>query len=87
MKRTVKELYELGIMEHTSPVGNIIRAYDIERTLCDIVRGNNTCDIQIVNQAMKCYAESKTKDIQKLMGYAVELRVKAKILTYMEILL
>ena len=87
MKRTIKELYEFGITELTSPIGNIIRAYDIERTLCDIVRGNNTCDIQIVNQAMKIYAESKTKDIQKLMSCAAKLRVKTKILTYMEILL
>ena len=58
-----------------------------DRTLCDIVRGNNTCDIQIVNQAMKYYAESKGKDIQKLTGYAKKLRVKPKIQNYMEILL
>ena len=87
VKRTVKGLYELGITKLNSPAGRIIRAYDIERTLCDIVRGNNACDIQIVNQAMKHYAESKAKDIQKLMGYAEKLRVKVKILTYMEILL
>ena len=87
MKRTIKGLYEFGIAELISPIGNTIQAYDIERTLCDIVRGNNACDIQIVNHAMKHYAESKTKDIQKLMSYAAKLRVKAKILTYMEILL
>ena len=87
VKRVVKNLYELGMTELASPAGGIIRAYDIERTLCDIVRGNNACDIQIVNQAMKRYAESKRKDIQKLMGYAEKLRVKPKVLTYMEILL
>jgi predicted transcriptional regulator of viral defense system len=86
-KRVVKKYYELGVAEMPSPVGNTIKAYDIERTLCDVVRGNNTCDIQIVNQAMKRYAESKRKDIQKLMGYAEKLRVKPKVLNYMEVLL
>jgi predicted transcriptional regulator of viral defense system len=86
-KLAVKELYEIGIARLLSPVGNIIRSYDIERTLCDIVRGNYACDISIVNQAMKSYAASKGKDIQKLMGYAEKLRVKSKILRYMEVLL
>jgi predicted transcriptional regulator of viral defense system len=87
VKRTVNAYYELGIVEIPSPAGNTIKAYDIERTLCDIVRGNGACDIQIVNQAMKRYALSKGKDIQKLTGYAEKLRVKPKILNYMEVLL
>jgi predicted transcriptional regulator of viral defense system len=87
VKRTVKDYYELGIIELLSPAGNAIKAYDIERTLCDIVRGTGACDIQIVNQAMKRYALSKGKDIQKLTGYAEKLRVKPKILNYMEVLL
>jgi len=87
VKKTIKELYELGITELASPAGSIIQAYDVERTLCDIVRGNNTCDIQIVNPAMKRYAQFKKKDIQKLIRYAEKLRVKPKILNYMEVLL
>ena len=86
-KRAIKEIYGLGMTKLISPAGNIVRVYDVERTLCDIVRGNNACDIQIVNQAMKRYAESKSKDIQKLTNYAEKLRVKLKVLNYMEILL
>jgi predicted transcriptional regulator of viral defense system len=86
-KRAIRDYYGLGAMEMPSPAGNTIKAYDIERTLCDIVRGNNACDIQIVNTAMRRYAESKGKDIQKLMGYAEKLRVKPKVLNYMEVLL
>jgi predicted transcriptional regulator of viral defense system len=79
--------YELGIMEKTSPCGNPLRVYDVERTLCDVVKGNNNHDAQLVNQAMKFYAESSTKDIAKLMSYADRLRVKPKILKFMEVLL
>ena len=36
---------------------------------------------------MKRYAASNDKNIHKLMQYAEQLRVKAKILRYMEVLL
>lgn len=87
MKKVVKSIYELGIVERKTSFGNTIRLYDLERTLCDIVKGNNSCDIQIVNQAMKRYALSKEKNISRLLEYAELLRVKPKILAYMEILL
>lgn len=87
MKKVVKGIYELGSVEKQTTFGNKIRLYDLERTLCDIVKGNNSCDIQIVNQAMKRYALSKEKNISRLLQYAEQLRVKPKILAYMEILL
>ena len=87
MKKVVKSIYELGIVERTTTFGNKIRLYNLERTLCDIVKGNNSCDIQIVNQTMKRYALSKEKNISRLLQYAEQLRVKPKILAYMEILL
>jgi len=86
-KFVVPEIYELGIVELTSAYGNRIRAYDKERTLCDVVKGNNACDISLVNQAMKSYATSRDKNLNKLISYAELLRVKPKILRYMEVLL
>jgi len=79
--------YDMGVIEMPSPSGNPLRVYDIERTLCDIVKGSNALDIQLVNQAMKIYAESKGKDIARLISYAERLRTKPKILRYMEVLL
>lgn len=86
IKRVIPENYSFGITEIESPCGNPIRIYNLERTLCDIVRGSGS-DIQVVNAAMKRYAASKEKDIHKLMKYAEQLRVKPKILHYLEILL
>ena len=84
--RTIRENYDFGIIEIQSPSGNLIRVYELERTLCDILRGDGS-DIQIVNSAMKRYAASKNKNIHKLMKYAEQLHVKTKILRYMEVLL
>lgn len=86
IKRVVKDNYHFGIIEIKSPCGNPIRIYELERTLCDILRGNNI-DIQLINSAMKKYAYSKEKDIHKLMKYAELLQVKQKVLRYMEVLL
>ena len=84
--RVVEDNYDFGIIEILSPSGNKIKVYDLERTLCDILRGKGS-DIQIINAAMKKYASSKNKDINKLMRYAEKLRVKPKMLRYMEVLL
>ena len=86
-KISTVETYNLGTITMTSPSGNQIKVYDIERTLCDIVKTRHKADIQVLNQAMKTYASSKNKDIAKLMNYAEKLRVKLKVLKYMEVLL
>jgi len=81
------ENHELGLIEMQSPCKNKIRVYDAERILCDIVKGNNACDIQIVNSAMKNYVKLKDKNINKLFEYAIQLKVKSQIARYMEVLL
>ena len=86
-KTCVKKLYALGIVEEATDCGNVVRVYDVERTLCDIVRGGKSLDIQLVNEAMKAYVYSGKKNIQKLMHYAESLHVKSKIQRYMEMLL
>ncbi len=86
IRRSVPEIYLLGIVEIRSPSGNPIRVYDLEKTLCDIVRGSGS-DIQLVNIAMKHYASNRYRNIHRLMLYADKLHVKAKIMQYMGVLL
>ena len=86
VKRVIPENYSLGVIEVDSPCGNPIRVYDLERTLCDILRGNGS-DVQVVVDAMKRYAAYRGRNIHKLMQYADQLRVKPKVLRYMEVLL
>ncbi len=86
-KLSTIETYGVGITTLSSANGNPIKVYDIERTLCDIVKARHRADIQVINQAMKDYAGLKNKNIGKLMDYADLLRVKPKVLKYMEVLL
>lgn len=84
--RVLDDKYELGIITLKSPMGNEVRTYDIERSLCDVLRGSGD-DIQVIQFAMKKYAASKKRDVNKLMRYAKILRVEPKVRKYMEILL
>jgi predicted transcriptional regulator of viral defense system len=77
----------LGLTAVKTSYGNEVRAYDLERTLCDIVRGRRVLDAQLVNPAMKQYVRSGTRDIQKLLDYARALGVERKIRNYLEVLL
>ncbi len=78
---------DLGLCELETPNGNMVRAYDLERTLCDIVRGQKVVDAQLVTTAMQAYVRKPDRDPAKLMRYAKVLGVERKMRTYLEILL
>ena len=71
----------------TTQHGNVVRAYDLERTLCDLVRGQRMVDAQIVTPAMQTYVRSSKRDFVKLIEYARKLGVERKIRNYLEVLL
>ena len=82
-----KELYDLGIAEVTTPGGNTVNAYNVERTLCDILRPHSRVDIQIVTEAFKRYAIRSDKTIPILSEYAKILKVETRLRSYLEVLL
>lgn len=82
-----KELHELGMVTIQSSHGNHIRTYDIERTICDIIRSRNRIDAQILNDALKRYVTLKSANHIKLMEYARALKIEAVLKRYMEVLL
>jgi predicted transcriptional regulator of viral defense system len=85
--RVVKKLYKLGVVDVKTPSGNTVAAYNMERTLCDVLRKHIGIDIQIVSEAFKRYAKRKDKNIPVLSEYAKILRVEDKLRSYLEVLL
>jgi predicted transcriptional regulator of viral defense system len=82
-----KELHQLGIETVSSNHGNPIIIYNIERTICDLVRSRNRIDIQIFNEALKRFVRLKSVDYLKLMDYAKQLRIDKSLNRYLEVLL
>lgn len=81
------EALGLGIVRVRTAYGNLVRAYDLERTLCDLVRGQRVIDDQVVTPAMRAYARRSDRDPVKLNDYARQLGVEGKVRTYMKVLL
>ena len=81
------EVLDLGIVELSTMYGNVVRAYDLERTLCDLLRGQGTVDSQVVNPAMQAYVRGSNRDVTKLVEYSRKLGVERKIRGYLEVLL
>lgn len=82
-----KELHELGVETMKSSHGNPIRTYDVERTVCDLIRSRSRIDVQILNDALKRYVRVKSADHSILLEYARKLKVEAVLKSYLEVLI
>lgn len=81
------EWYEIGVELVKSPGQHLVRTYNVERTLCDILRTRDSSDAETIKQAMLAYGQMQHKDIHRLGNYADIFHVKDKIMTYMEVVL
>ncbi len=79
--------YNLGITQVVTPAGNQVNAYNMERTLCDVLRLHNRVDIQIVAEGFKRYVKRGDKNIPLLSEYAELLHVDKRLRAYLEVLL
>lgn len=81
------ELFTLGKTTLKTPAGNEVPAYDLERTICDIIRSRNRMGSETVIAALKMYAASPKKDLNKLYAYGKQLKVANILYHYLEVLL
>ena len=81
------ELFELGRTTLKTPAGNDVPAYDLERTICDVIRSRNKLGTETFLAALKLYAANPKKDLNKLNSYAKKLRVSKVLRQYLEVLL
>lgn len=84
---TKKEWLNLGVKEIKSSYGLPIKVYDVDRTICDIIKNKNKVDPEIFSKAMKEYVSSKGKNISKLYEYAKELNILDEVRKYIEVML
>ena len=82
--KTSKDLYELGMIEKESPQGMKVRTYNLERTVCDIIKDKDSIDIEIRNKAIKKAIKSKEFNASKMFEYAKKMNIYDKVKNYME---
>lgn len=82
-----KELLPVGRTMVRNSFGHLIPMYNLERTMCDLVRNRSSFEIQDFQTAIKEYIKRSDKDLNRLMTYAPLFRVEKLIRQYMEVLL
>lgn len=82
-----RDVHSLGKTEVTTNFGNKVYAYDVDRTICDIIKSKEKTDIQVFQSALKEYMHSSNKNLPNLMKYAAALGIEDKVRTYTEVML
>ena len=81
------ERFTEGIIEVLSSAGRYLRAYNPERTICDLLRYRRHIEAQELQSAIKEYMRLREKNIPLLMRYAKVFSVEKILRTYLEVLL
>ena len=84
VRHVAKESAEEGIKIIKSELGNDLRVYSIERTLCELLHKPSDLDKERFIPAIQKYLRSKNKDILTLMHFAKMFRVEKRLLPYLE---
>ena len=81
-----KDKLELGLTTKELEDGTTIRIYNMERTICDIIRDRNKIDSQIFNTALNEYMKRNDKNLNLLYEYAKEFNILKILKVYLEVL-
>ena len=80
------KFYNIGVIEIDTPQGNKVKAYDIERCICDIIRSKKRMDSEHIKYAIKEYLKRKDKDLIKLSKYAEMFGIKEKVMDFVSMM-
>lgn len=84
-----RENIKIGVIKIKSPFGNTIKSYNLERIICDIVKNEKKCglDIEQRNKIIKNVFENNEIDGAMLVNYAKRLKCEKKVRAIMEVMI
>lgn len=82
-----KKLLEVGREYIKTDTEIQIPIYNLERTICDLIRSRKKIEIQDFKTALKTYIQRNDKDLNRLMEYAKLFHVDQLVRGYLEVML
>ncbi len=73
----------LGKIKIQTKYGNQVNIYDIERTICDIIRNENRMDEEQKNKTIRKLVDQNKIDMHKLTDYSKKLKCHEKVMKEM----
>ena len=80
------DLYQLGRTSMTTQFGNTVPCYDLERTICDLIRDRARIGDEDFLATIKNYFKSDQKNLQRLGSYAQKMKIAKKVNAIMELM-
>ena len=85
VRQSRKATFELGIAEIETPFGNLVKAYDKERCICDLFLRPDEYDVEERAFAINEY-RARFLNLEKLYAYAKQLNVYREVKNVFEVL-
>lgn len=82
--RVNQNILNLGKIKVFTPFGNPVNAYNLERTVCDIINNKTNLDLETANKAIRRCIKSKYFNANKMLEYAKKMKIYEKVKNYME---
>lgn len=79
--------YKLGAIKVKSVFGNEVVVYNLERTICDIVKNGGTLDKEQINKIIRKSFLSHKINGDRILKYAKNLKCEKKIKAIMEVMI
>jgi len=78
--------YALGVATAELDGGSI-RIYDLEKTVCDVIRHRNKIGFEVLKEILKNYLDRKDRNLNRLHSYAKQLNIFNKVDEFLKMLL
>ena len=82
--RVNQNILNLGKINVKNPTGKIVNAYNLERTVCDIICNKVNIDIETANKAIKNCIKSKEFNVNKMFEYSKKMKKYERVKIYIE---
>lgn len=80
-----KEVYDLGMTKCRTMFGNIVKVYDLERTICDLIKNRSEIETELFSKTINRYVRYENKDLNKLYDYSKKMKIYEKVKEVLEV--
>lgn len=80
-----KAIYYLGITKCQTMFGNIVKAYDLERTICDLIKSRSEIEAEVFSKTINKYVRYVNKNLNKLYEYSKKMKIYEKVKEILEV--